>query len=421
MSNHNFIDGSTYNRTITRAGNVSQGSFCPNPPATGVEYDPDVHGASAWIQGGATNYISTLATSGLTATGPTGDFTMSAWVYPVSSGTTWGRTLFRWSNWNMYRNTDGAFSWGNDGFGILGTTNNAIPLNTWTHVCVTRVSGTLRIFINGTLNASTSDSSDMNVSVLESFYVGWTDTAHNWDGYVSGVHVVIGTGQYTANFTPEVVPTAVANTKLLLKFSNAAIFDSKCKATPIVNGTITTDINTYKYGNASMSFDGVAGTYLLIPGNSNYWMGTGDFTIETWIRPSSVSGAVRGIFGINTSTNNSNGYMMSITTGGKIGIQIANSSWGTLESTTTLSTNTWYHVAMVRTGGNVKVYINGTQEITTTSGGATNFTAGNFVIGRDFENVDERFHGFMDDFRVTKGIARYTTNFTAPTTALPKK
>ncbi len=413
MSNHNFVDSSVNNFTITRFGTASQGSFVPIPPAAGVEYDVDTHGGSVYLGGATTNYIS--FPHGSLMNPGTNSFTFEFWLYPLAANS--GGFVFHTPSFYVYHNNDSSIATA----GYSSTAAGAAPINTWTHYAICRSGTTTRIFINGTaVITANSDSSNITLSGTN-VSVGAAD-GFFFHGYVAGMRMVVGTALYTSTFTPAVALTAVTNTKLLLKFANAQVFDSRCKTTPIINGSVTTDINTYKYGNASLSFDGVAGTYILIPGNSNFWMGTGDFTIETWIRPTTIEGNIRGIFGINTTGNNSNGFAVAINnSNSKLGLRVAGSTWGTLESTTTLSTNTWYHVALVRTGGNVKVYINGTEEITTTTGGTTNFTAGNFVIGRPYSDVDDKFHGFMDDFRVTKGVARYTANFTAPTTAAPKK
>lgn len=415
MSNHNFVDSSSNNYTVTRFGTTSQGSFVPQPPSAGVEYDISVHGGSCYFEGTTSSYLTVTHNGGINV--GTGDFTFETWMYPTNNDT---GTMFSSGSYSMFRNTNGTVSWSHTNYGIYTTTATA-PLNTWTHYAISRTSGTMKVFVNGV--QQTSAASSENYTFGTSLTIGkLSNNTWPFAGFLAGYRFVGGTGLYSSAFTPAVALTAVTNTKILLKFTNASVFDSRCKMTPIVYGGVTTDINTYKYGNASISFDGVAGSHLLIPGNGDVWMGTGDFTIETWIRPTVISGLNRGIFGINTAAQIANGFLLAINQStNKLGMRIAGSTWGTLESSTSISLNTWTHVAMVRTGGNVKVYINGTQEISTTTGGTTNFTAGNFVIGRGHTDVDERFQGFMDDFRVTKGVARYTANFTAPTTALPKK
>jgi len=82
---------------------------------------------------------------------------------------------------------------------------------------------------------------------------------------------------------------------------------------------------------------------------------------------------------------------------------------------TTPSINTWYHVAFVRNGNDWGLYLNGTAESTrTVSGSIISSSLGSLEVGRQHQGnyfVD----GYMDDLRITKGLARYTSNFTPPT------
>lgn len=424
MSNHAFVDSSSNNWAITRVNTPTQCSVTPYAPAAGVEYVAATNGGSCYFNG--INDHMTIPFTSSAFSPRTGDFTFECWVYPMNLTSGVAMTVFG--------NTGCMFRLVNDGTGrymamtsqSTGYTDTGynITSDTWQHVAFSRVGTTLKVFVNGVMVRNITNSSDINLGTgTTPLYVGRHENGIEYfKGFVTGIRIINGTGLYTAAFTPATTPyTAVTNTKLLLNFLTADVFDSRCLSPSITIGGIVTDISLFKYGNASINFDGVSGTWMVVPGSSNVWMGTGDFTIETWIYPTLITGVNRGIFGINSLANISNGFIMAINaTNNKLGIRIAGSSWGALESTSSISLNTWTHVAMVRTGGNVKVYINGVQEITTTTGGSTNFTAGDFAIGRSHSNVDEPFKGNMDDFRVTKGLARYTGNFTPPS-ALPKK
>ena len=87
-----------------------------------------------------------------------------------------------------------------------------------------------------------------------------------------------------------------------------------------------------------------------------------------------------------------------------------------LVSTTTASVSTWYHVAYVRSGTSFNLYVNGILESTVTNSDSFNFSG--WTIGRGY--YDNQFNGYIDDFRITKGVARYTAPFTPPTAALLK-
>jgi hypothetical protein len=84
-----------------------------------------------------------------------------------------------------------------------------------------------------------------------------------------------------------------------------------------------------------------------------------------------------------------------------------------------LATGQWYHIALARIGGTVRYFINGIQGASATM--TTNLlSAANPYIGSNYV-PDAYVNGYMDDFRVTKGIARYTQNFIPPSVALPRQ
>jgi hypothetical protein len=88
-----------------------------------------------------------------------------------------------------------------------------VPINTWTHVAVSRVSGTSTVYINGVASGSAADT--YNFAQTPTLYIGTDAAAHFYTGYISNLRLVIGTGVYTANFTPpskNLTATQSANT-----------------------------------------------------------------------------------------------------------------------------------------------------------------------------------------------------------------
>jgi hypothetical protein len=202
-----------------------------------------------------------------------------------------------------------------------------------------------------------------------------------------------------------------AFTMLLLHMdgvNNGATFlDSSTKNKSInVNSTTTTSTANPKFGTASLSL-GAAASYLNIlhaSGDPDFTFGTGDATVDFWANPSGATGVIyNGGGGVHVVLN-----MVS----NKINF-IANGTIR-LTSTTTLSNGTYYHVAWVRASGTSKLYINGTSE------GGSYADANNYaaqanrpIIGNN-ESATNRFLGTIDELRVSKGIARWTANFTPP-------
>ena len=163
-----------------------------------------------------------------------------------------------------------------------------------------------------------------------------------------------------------------------------------------------------KYGGASIYFDG-NGDYLTVT-DSVVALGTGQFTIEFWMYAQSTATNEAMMACGNPSTSNS----WQISGGSTLTVSLGTSS---VASTTFPSLNTWHHVAVTRDSSNtVRLFLNGTSV-----GSATNtadLTASNLKIGAN-RAISEYFDGYLDDIRITKGVARYTADFTAPTAELP--
>ena len=146
-------------------------------------------------------------------------------------------------------------------------------------------------------------------------------------------------------------------------------------------------------------------------------MGTGDFTIEAWYYFTSFSNS----FGhydqwAGSSTGAGNVQMWNSTSAqGKIKWYYNGSN--NFTSSTTMSTGQWYHVAYVRESGTLKMYFNGTVDSNTQSYSSQFGKTGTVYLGDQHAGGGGAPQYYIDDLRVTKGLARYTSNFTAPTTA----
>ncbi len=177
-------------------------------------------------------------------------------------------------------------------------------------------------------------------------------------------------------------------------------------------GNSKTSTAQSKFGGSSIAFDG-SGDYLSVPGSSGeFSFGTGDFTIEFWARWSSVTSLDAICFGDGI------GWTLYIYPSGKL-------QWGRiwpifpvnlLESSSSVTTGQWYHIAVTRESGTVKFWIDGNASGSVSD--TENYSAtGTLNIGKSHSN--KWANGFFDDFRVTKGVARYNGNFTPPTEAFP--
>ena len=189
--------------------------------------------------------------------------------------------------------------------------------------------------------------------------------------------------------------------------------------------TTTSDLSN---NNLSLGFGGTAqistaqsklgSSSLLLDGNSDYLTFdlptlSSTFTVEFWFRASTLSGNRSMITNYGGSTTGwwiqyTNSYL-------KVGFAGNNAH---IASTTTLSTDTWYHVALSGSAGSYKLFLNGTQEGSTYTGSTQLAGRSEASIGALYSGgYTSLFHGYIDDMRVTSGVARYTSNFTPPTTA----
>jgi hypothetical protein len=191
------------------------------------------------------------------------------------------------------------------------------------------------------------------------------------------------------------------------------------------SGNVGLSTSQYKFGGASAFFDGT-GDYLSTNSSNNFAFGTGNFTVEFWIYSSDVSSAQRGFL---QTSDTAGGLKTSYTTGiiiiqgingsasplnGGLGANVVGTWVGS--STAVISTNTWYHIALVRNSGTSTLYVNGTS---VGSGTTTGNCSGTYLAIGGYYDTSYLYQGYIDELRITKGVARYTANFTPPNAPFP--
>ena len=186
------------------------------------------------------------------------------------------------------------------------------------------------------------------------------------------------------------------------------------------NGNAQISTAQSKFGGASILFDG-NGDFLTTPHNSALSL-DGDFTIEFWMYPLVVNRLQFVVDKRDGDALNSE-YFGYIGTDGKFNF-VTFTDGGAVQastvSTTALAVNTWYFITATSNSSTLRLFINGTLEATVSQVGAYRSNTRRFVIGRDVATVPGRdFNGYIDDLRITKGVARYTANFTPPTAPFP--
>jgi hypothetical protein len=171
-----------------------------------------------------------------------------------------------------------------------------------------------------------------------------------------------------------------------------------------------------KFGGSSIAFSGGTSSWLSAPDVSALALLSSDFTFELWAY-------------FTTSDNefifwnaNSNAYGFRVNQSSSTSINLLASTNGSSHTTNVsaanaLQINTWQHIAVSRSGSSCKIFVNGLQVIDTTITGALANGGLNQIGGRSA--FPTTLNGYIDDLRITKGVARYTSNFTPPTLPFP--
>ena len=308
-----------------------------------------------------------------------------------------------------------------------------VKTHTWTHVALTRSGTTFRLFVNGILDKSTTLSGSLH-KLTDPLTIGaagpQVSYGATFQGWLSDVRMIVGKALYTNNFYPGTTPltaieysnnsTSIANTayaSFLLSGTSAGVIDASRNTTieTVGNALVTTNTSPYATTSQSYYFDG-SNSKLVIPASPNWVFGTGDFTIEFWMKTTDTGA------GLITPATTGAGYWAILIASGTLYWQSAyNATNLKTQSLSGYLNNAWVHVAIVRSSGSMNFYLNGTVQGSSTSD-TTNYSGvtNTLTIGQDPQN-NGYYSGYLADLRISKGYARYTSNFTVPSGPLSEK
>jgi hypothetical protein len=187
--------------------------------------------------------------------------------------------------------------------------------------------------------------------------------------------------------------------------------------------------STSKFGDGCLSFDGTD-DYITLADSDDWYFGTGDFTIDCWVKFNTLpSGGGSGQYSpiLSQTQDSTNKWHLSLRDdSGDLYWRFHWVKTATISdifsSVRTLSTGTWYHITVVRNGSNKYIFENG---VDVTDGGSTVGTTGNLssdlYVGRynSISASDYYLDGWIDELRISKGIARWTSDFDVATSAYP--
>ena len=173
-----------------------------------------------------------------------------------------------------------------------------------------------------------------------------------------------------------------------------------------VYGDTRISTNFSIFGGASLLFDG-SGDYLSLPQGTDWAFGTGDFTIDLWLRLTANVDPVQFI-GCQQAYVASDWLVSRYS--GTLGMNLA---VGQLRTAITPAMDTWYHLAATRAGGLLRIFVDGQKRAEQTESGSwgCNYP---LTIGRAF-NEWGYMAGYLDEIRIVKGLAVWTNDFTPPT------
>lgn len=406
-------------------------TFAPfKPPA----YDPQVHGGSGYFDGTGDS----LAVVSPQFTLGTDNLTAECWFYPTAAGNSSTILACKISGgagfYFVWASTSNAFrilvhagaAWNVD------ASSSALNLNTWNHLAMTRDGSTVRSFLNGVLASVTTGITGSMGATAPIIRIGSDDAGSGVvnASYITGVRIVKGVVYPTSSsttgiqiFTPpnQSVPV-INNTLFLLNFTNGGVIDSTGKnviETVGNAGVVTTAIK--KYGSGSMFFDATADQQRVTP-QGQAVLGNGDWTVEFWAYANATpAGGYCGRF-VYPNT----GFFIRNASGTVIDCGFNGSGVAITSASGVAAANTWQHIALAKTGNTVNLYVNGICRGTTSSWTWNEYLSEYFFVGSTYTG-SEYFNGYIDDFRVTRGLARYTgstvgtTYFTPPTKAFPDR
>jgi hypothetical protein len=336
-----------------------------------------------------------------------GTFTVEFWalwtISPASAGSFMG--VQSNGGWTLYNDTSSispnVFGTGNI-FNSTFSTSSIVP-GRWYHIAVTRNSSNLMtMWVNGVSVGSTTTSTSYTQGAWAIHSPG---NINLLNGFISNLRVT-NTTLYTTTFTPPTSPlTAVSGTQLLTCQSRNFTDNSTNAATLTAFNTVAVrSFNPFKRNTGQSYFFDGTGDYLSSPASPQFAFGTGDYTIEAWVYRTD-SGTQRAIVDLRGGSNvNILFYMNS---SNQLVAFNSTSTW--ITSSSTIPLNQWTHVAITRSGTSARLFINGVI-VGTATNSDNNVSLGAAFVGRQNGSTTNDWLGYIDDLRITRGVARYTAN-----------
>lgn len=407
LQDNRIVDKSINAHSLTVSGTPKTITFSP------FAANPNI---SAYFNG-TSDFINVAAQTALSL--GVGDFNIEVWVYPTAVPTSYApvldaRTSTASVPWIVGMQTVG---------GVLkpyfydGTTRNGattIQLNVWTHLAYSRTNSILRMFVNGAIDYTSPNNVTNMLAQGTNQFIGkmWDGTGNMFQGYMSNLRVVNGRSLYTGNFNPSQIPLAQAaggTTNLLATFVDGRSINYSGNSVVKANtSSVTLSTSPTKYNNYSLTFNGT-NDFLTVSSSTVNVYNSNDFTWEMWVYPTSPIWATTSTYLVDYIGGQ--GGLRYVTN--KLSYYNATTATSTSSFTLSINSSTWTHLAVSRATGVTSVFVNGAFVVSTPD--LYNFTSQSLIIGNTSTTAVNYFQGYIEDLRITKGVARYTSSFVPPT------
>jgi len=408
LQDNRIVDNSINAYSLTVSGTPKTITFSPFATNSNI---------SAYFNG-TSDFINVQAQAALSL--GIADFTIEVWVYPTAVPTAYAgiieaRAAVAATPWVVGLRTSAGVLKTDFYDGTARTAATTIQLNVWTHLAWSRTNSILRMFVNGQIDYTLANYTTNLPAQTTNQFIGkiWDGANSLFQGYMSNLRVVNGRSLYTGNFNPSQIPLTQASggtTNLLTTFVDGKLIDYSGN-TAIRSTTSTFNLTNIapKYNLYSMNFNGTS-DILTVSSSTGFVYNSNDFTWEMWVYPTSPIWATTSTYFIEHGINggslryaNNKVFYSNITT-----------ATSTASFTLSINSSTWTHLAVVRASNVTSVFINGAFTVNTLDTYRYN-TSTIVTIGNTSTNASNYFQGYIEDLRITKGIARYLTTFVPPT------
>jgi hypothetical protein len=406
-----FTDASSNSFTVTGSGNAQ------------ISTAQSKWGGSSLLLDGTGDYLFSATSLAFTITG---DFTVEFWCNLITlSGV---RTLLHVcsssDNNGLHIYTNGDALCVDNGLTADYVSGSVMATGTWTFIRVSKSGSTLYIAKDNTvLNSRTAQSYGTPVKCVVGHFTGIGGETGDANGYFQDVRITKGIARSTTTLGAPTVrfptsgPTATdpdfSSVALLLPMNGAngstTFTDLSSSGRAVtVNGNAQISTTRSKWGGSSGYFDGT-GDYLDVTVSGGF--GTGAFCVEMWIYPETSN---RTLF--NSRANGTSGDGFDVISGARMSTNGA----VIIPSDSLIVENAWNHVAFFRTAaGDCYRAVGGI--LTGPFSFGADWTGGAFnLLGNPHAGGNAGyFNGYVNDLRITVGVARYTADFTPPTGPFP--